>query len=57
LLNDNDLTSLPDSIANLKNIQICSLANNRLQNLSPQVQEWASHVDPKGMGMQGPASK
>ena len=52
LLNDNDLTNLPDSIANLKNIQICSLANNHLQNLSSQVHNWANKVDLKGLELQ-----
>ena len=57
LLNDNDLTGLPDSITNLTNLKICSLGNNHLQNLSPKVRDWASRFDPKGLDLQGSPGK
>jgi len=57
LLNDNDLTSLPDSITNLTNIKNLSLADNHLQNLSPKVKDWANRFDPKGLQIQSLPSK
>ena len=49
LLNQNELTTLPAEIANLKKIRNLSIADNRLQNLPPAVIEWAKRFDPKGL--------
>lgn len=57
LLNDNDLTALPDTITNLKKITHLSLGNNHLQKLSPAVHDWAKRFDPEGLDMQSASSK
>lgn len=49
LLNQNDLTTLPAEIANLKKIRNLSIADNRLQNLPPSAAEWARRFDPDGL--------
>lgn len=52
LLNNNDLTTLPDTVINLTKIKVLSLADNHLQNLSQPVGAWAKRFDPKGLNMQ-----
>ena len=52
LLNNNDLTTLPDTIVNLTKLKVLSLADNRLQNLSQPVSDWVKRFDPKGLNMQ-----
>jgi hypothetical protein len=52
LLNQNDLTTLPDEIARLENIRLLSVADNRLRNLSKVVTDWAIRFDPKGLAAQ-----
>ena len=49
LLNQNDLSSLPDEIVNLKKLKNLSLGDNHLKGLSPAILEWAKRYDPKGV--------
>jgi hypothetical protein len=57
LLNNNELTALPDTIVNLTNLKHLSLADNHLQNLTLPVADWARRFDPKGLELQSPSSK
>ncbi len=52
LINGNDLETLPVEIAALKKIKILSLAENRLRDLPPPVEEWARQFDPEGLKRQ-----
>jgi hypothetical protein len=52
LINDNDLKSLPDEMANLDKVERLSLAGNRLQNLSPALEKWAKGRDAQGLNKQ-----
>jgi hypothetical protein len=54
LLNSNNLRSLPEEIVNLTKIRSLSLADNRLQNLTPSVADWVKRFDPKGLEQQKP---
>lgn len=49
LINQNELTSLPSTIAGLKKIRNLSLADNRLVELPPETRAWAQQFDPKGL--------
>jgi len=49
LLNQNDLSGLPEEIVSLKKIKNLSLGDNRLKGLSPAVLEWVKRYDPKGV--------
>jgi len=49
LLNQNDLSALPEEIANLKKLKNLSIGDNHLKGLSAPVLEWAKKYDPKGM--------
>jgi len=48
-INNNDLETLPVEIAGLTRIESLSLADHRLKNLPPPVEEWARKFDPEGL--------
>lgn len=49
LLNNNELTTLPEEIASLRAITKLSVGDNRLHNLSPAVSAWLKRLDPAGL--------
>ena len=49
ILADNDLTTLPETLVDLKNIHTLSLAGNRLHGLSPGLTDLVERLDPRGM--------
>jgi len=55
LLNENDLTALPEEITNLKNLRKLSVADNRLNELPKSVRDWLEQHDPEGLKNQRPA--
>lgn len=52
LLNQNDLTTLPEEITKLKNLKLLSVGENHLKNLSPNLKKWLQKYDPKGLKLQ-----
>jgi hypothetical protein len=56
LLNDGELTTLPDTVVNLTKLTHLSVGNNQLHNLSPAVTDWIKQFDPKGLDQQQPAT-
>jgi hypothetical protein len=52
LLNQNDLATLPPEIAQLTNLKVLSIADNKLKDLSEVVKAWAEKFDPKGLADQ-----
>jgi hypothetical protein len=57
LLNDNELTTLPDTIVNLTKLTHLSVGDNQLHGLSPAVTDWIKRFDAKGLDQQrAPAS-
>ena len=51
-LNTNELTTLPDSLANLTKLKILSVGDNHLHNFSPAVADLVKRLDPRGLALQ-----
>ncbi len=46
LLNDNELSRLPETMVSLKNLKTLSLGNNKISSLSGPLKSWADQMDP-----------
>jgi len=54
LLNGNDLSALPEELADLRKIRVLSVADNRLGPLPPRLEAWIKRHDPVGSSRQRP---
>jgi len=54
LLNGNNLTSLPEQLADLRKIKILSVADNRLGPMAARLEAWLERHDPRGFRRQRP---
>lgn len=54
LLNNNALTSLPETVVELRKIKRLSIADNRISHLPPPVRAWVERLDPRGLASQRP---
>ncbi len=54
LLNSNELTTLPETLMELRKLRRLSIADNRLFQLSPELQVWIERLEPRGLADQRP---
>jgi len=52
LVNQNDLTTLPEEITNLRKLKLLSVGDNHLKNLSPKIENWLRKYDTNGLKLQ-----